>query len=59
MSRRVNHKIPIENKHAKSYIHGVLTCVALQALLLLICSEGMGVQRDQDVTCIYIYRYTH
>lgn len=40
---------------------GFLTCVALQALLLLVCSEGMGVQRDQDVICIdiYRYRYTH
>lgn len=33
---------------------------ALQApLLLIICSEGMGVQRNEDVICIYIFIYTH
>lgn len=33
---------------------------ALQApLLLIICSEGMGVQRNEDVICIYIYIYLY
>lgn len=48
----------MENKHAKCYISSVPMYAVLQdPLLLIICSESMGVQRNEDVICIYIYIY--
>lgn len=42
----------------KCYVNNVPMYVLLgDLLLLIICSEGMGVQRNEDVICRYMYLY--
>lgn len=56
MSHSVSHK-SVENKHVKCYVNSVPMYAVLRDLLLLLCSEGMGAQRNEDVICRCMYLY--